>query len=608
MGRPARRPALPAIALAVVLLASACGGSTPTGTATPTGSAGDATGSSVGATGSSAAATESSAPASSASSSSNASSTTGSPVASGDGVVGVPARPPASTGNAVLFHLQLAADIDTAGNPIGQGTAFPAGTKAILGLLGWSRVPAGTELRLRLYRDDRLLSEVSHTVVRAKHTDDANVGFVFPFADDAGFADGSYSMTVTYDGGLEEVVPFTVGTGPKLDETVGTGIQTGPIPYANPADVLVVTRFPVLRRELGADADAVLAAAARVGDLHDLDADGVSRETPSSAANEVHRLLAKRSYKYLLIVGNDDAVPYFHIRNPLETDETQDLADWELPADWLPTDNMYTDLDKDPYQVPDIPVARIPSSDDAALLLTQLGENVPPDGGGYALLNQERKSQAGLTIGTMSGVVGVRVAYAPPVTPAAFAGSYDATNARYLYVLLHGIGVATDSWATNTVVWQPLDTRDPLSDEWTATESNQVDAVTVQSNPTSRGVVFVGACYGAWTLDTIQQPVHKTADNNLALHYLKGGARAFVADTHLSYTMTMAAGDIPAGRTGFEILYWEGLRDGLSPIDAFERAKVGLGAAIDALIRQGDIDTAKIDYKTLHYMVYLGRP
>jgi len=59
--------------------------------------------------------------------------------------VAAPQLPP-SVGNAVLFHLQLAADIDANGNPIGQGTSFPEGTKVILGLLGWSSVAPGTEL------------------------------------------------------------------------------------------------------------------------------------------------------------------------------------------------------------------------------------------------------------------------------------------------------------------------------------------------------------------------------------------------------------------------------------------------------------------------------
>ena len=94
------------------------------------------------------------------------------------------------------------------------------------------------------------------------------------------------------------------------------------------------------------------AAAARVGDLHDLDAGGVTRSTPDEAATEVQRLLRAGAYKYLLIVGNDDAVPYFHVENPLVESEKAALADWELPADWLPSDNFYTDLDGDTYGGP----------------------------------------------------------------------------------------------------------------------------------------------------------------------------------------------------------------------------------------------------------------
>lgn len=118
----------------------------------------------------------------------------------------------------------------------------------------------------------------------------------------------------------------------------------------------------------------------------------------------------------------------------------------------------------------------------------------------------------------------------------------------------------------------------------------------------------VGACYGGWTLDTIQQPVHKTAANSLALHYLKSGTRAFVADTHISYSTLMGPDETPRGRTGFELLFWRGITAGLAPIDAFQEAKVGIAAAIDTLVAEGDIDTARINLKTLHYMVYLGRP
>ncbi len=516
---------------------------------------------------------------------------------------------PGSVGQAVLFHLQLASDIAGDGSPIGQGTTFPEGTKVIFGLLGWSDVDPGTELKLRLFQGDRFAYETSHVVAsRSGPRAGQGAGFVAPFVVEEGFPAGQYAVEVLYNGLPDEVVPFVVGGGSGADEVRGSGIGSGPIPYKSPGEVLVVTRAAVLRQALGSAADRVLAAAALVGDLHDLEADGVARATPDEAAAEVHRLLRARPYRYLLIVGNDDTVPFFHVENPMGSSEAAVLSEWELPADWLPSDNYYVDLDGDPYGAPDLAVARIPSSDDADLLLTQLGTLVPPDGSAFALVNQERKTQAGVVLGAIASGAQVRLQYAPPVDAATFGQNADAESARYLYVLLHGIGVLTNTWSANTVAWEPGNPQDPFAAEWTVHESTQLDAVTVETDPLSRGVVEVGACYGGWTLDTIQQPVHKTAANSLALHYLKSGTRAFVADTHISYSTLMGPDETPRGRTGFELLFWRGITAGLAPIDAFQEAKVGIAAAIDTLVAEGDIDTARINLKTLHYMVYLGRP
>ncbi len=531
----------------------------------------------------------------------------GAPGSLGPTASAAPELPP-SIGNSVLFHLQLAADIDQYGNPIGQGNVFPEGTTLIFGLLGWNYVPAGTELRLRLFQGDRFIYETSHVVVNETGPDGESAGFLFPLKVSAGFPAGDYYIEVDYNRVPDEIVPFTVGSGATFDPVLGAGAASGPIPYKRPSEVLVVTRASVLRANLGSRANEVLAAAGRVGDLHDLDAGGVIRDTPDKAADEVQRLLRARPYKYLLIVGNDDTVPYFHVENPLADSEGAALADWELPSDWVATDNFYTDLDADDYGVPDLPIARIPSSDDADLLLTQLGETISPDGGAFALVNQERKSQAGIVLAEIADSVQVRLQYAPPVDAQSFGINPDAENARYLYVLLHGIGVLTNAWSANTVTWQPSNMEDPLSAEWILSESYQQDAVTAETDPTSRGIVQIGACYGAWTMDTKQAPVHKTADNNLALHYLKGGSRAYIADTHLSYSTVMGASDAPRGRTGFELLFWRGIGQGLAPIDAFQAAKVGIAKAIDVLVEEGDIDSAKVNLKTLHYMVYLGRP
>jgi hypothetical protein len=527
-------------------------------------------------------------------------------------LAGVPAAGPASAaptlapsaGQAILFHLQLAEGIEN-GRPVGQSDSFPVGTKVIFGLLGWQYVPAGTELRVRLFQGDRFVYEDAHIVEDPQGPEDATgAGFVFAFATDDGFPAGDYYVEVQYNRVPDEIVPFTVGDSAGFSEVLGTGAKSGPIPYASPRDVLVVTREAALRQKLGSRTDEVLAAARRVGDYHDLG----NPATPEAITPEIHRLLRAKPYKYLLILGNDDVVPYWHVENPLADSETEILADWELPADWVPTDNFYTDLDADPYGVPDIASARIPSSDDADLLLTQLGENQPPDGAGYALINQERRSQAGVTAAAMGLVAQTRLRYVPPLEPQDFAGDPDASNARYLYVLLHGIGVTTNEWSANTVAWGATNQDDPLAGEWAIFEDEQAPGVTVETNPTNGGVVQIGACYGAWTLDTVQEPRQKNASNNLALHYLKNGTRAYIADTHISYSAALGPDDIPRNRTGFELLLWQAIADGKSPIDAFQEAKVGMGRSIDALVEEGDIDNALVTLKTLHYMVYLGRP
>jgi len=533
---------------------------------------------------------------------------TGDPLGLRPAAQAAPALPP-SVGNSILFHLQLATDIDGQGNPIGQSSVFPTGTKVIFGLLGWSYVPAGTELRLRLFQGDTFVYETAHVVVKAADEQGGNsIGYVFPFKVSSGFPAGEYSIEVDYNRVPDEVVPFTVGDGTSYDAVLGEGSTTGPIPYKNPSEVLVVTRASALRQTLGSGYDAVAAAAARVGDFHDLEADGVARTTPDDLAAEVQRLLRSKPYKDLLILGNDDVMPYFRVQNTMADAEAADLVDWQLPSDWVPSDNYYTDLDGDKYGVPDLPVARIPSSDDAQLLLTQLGENQPPDGGGFAMINQQRKGQAGTVLNTVADLGQVRLEYAPPTTPDQFASNPDANNARYLYVLMHGIGVKTDAWVTDTVAWSPSSTDKPLDNEWLVSPYSQQDGITVASNPGSHGVIQIGACYGGWTLDTVQEPVHKTADNNLALHYLKNGSRAYVADTHISYSTVMLPTETPKGRTGFELIFWKGIAAGMAPIDAFQAAKVGIAKAIDDLVAEGNIDSAKINLKTLHYMVYLGRP
>ncbi|MEO5705156.1 MAG: C25 family cysteine peptidase [Candidatus Limnocylindrales bacterium] len=511
---------------------------------------------------------------------------------------------PTSVGKGVLVHTQFATAIDEAGVPVGESDAFPVGTQQILALVAWDDADAGTQLRMRLFQDDRFVLEQVHVVAL-----EDNAGFAVPLIVEEGFPAGLYTAEISWNGVPDELATFTVGDVPGPGVLIGSGEGTGPMPYAAAESVLVVTRVAALRDKLGAATDPVLAAARRVGDVHDLEADGVQRATPEAAAQEVQRLLGTAAYRYLLILGNDDVMPYFHVDNPMGPAEVSILEGSELPAAWVPSDDPYTDLDHDDYGVPDIATARIPSSEDGELLLKQLGDLTPPDGHAYALVNQQRRSQAAAVIAAMSPHIGVELNFAPPVDAARYSAS-SAADARYLYVLLHGSGVQTGDWAADLKRWRPLDAASPYVAEWTVESrtDDELIALNLENNRGSRGLVNVGACYGAWTLDTVREPKHKTADNNLALYFLKSGARAFVADTHLSYSIPQAADGVPLGRTGFERVFWRSIGEGMTLIDAFQTAKVEVAAAIPGLLQAGAAQDAAINLKTVHYMVFLGRP
>jgi len=513
-----------------------------------------------------------------------------------------PPEEPPSIGQALLYHLQFATDI-RGGFPLDNGTRFLDVAPRVLILVGWDYAPLYTEIGLRLYQDDRLVLEDTRFVFTPGRS-----GYIFNFEPEGGPPVGLYTAELYYNGVVEEVATFEVaiaGSIPGLGGPSGplTG-DTGPIPYVDPAELLVVTRESVLRPNLGPDTDAVLAKAGAIGDLVDLEADGETRDEPEETIAEVQRLLADGAYRYLLIIGNDDAVPFAHVPNPMAAGEAASMEGWQLPAEWLPSDDPYVDLVADPWGVPDLPVARIPSSEDAQLLMTQLGDITPPDGGGYALINQVRRGQVAPVVETMDDEIPVETWYGPPVDETGFIDG-QGQEARYVQILLHGIGVTTDTWSADVVAWAPR-TND-LSGEWEVAVGAQLPVVTI-AGAASTGVVSSGACFGAWTLDTILEPVHKTADNSLALAYLKAGTRSFIGSTHTTYSAVNTTSGPYVGVHGFEILFWRGVLAGARPIDAFHSAKLRIAAVIDEAIAAGAPEAAALNLKTLHHVIYLGRP
>lgn len=512
-----------------------------------------------------------------------------------------PEEPP-SLGQALLYHLQFATDISN-GFPLDNGTVFPDDAPRVLTLVGWDFAPFLTELGIRLYVGDRLVMEDVRYVITEQRA-----GYIFNYQPGGRLPVGTYTAELYYNGVIDEVATFEVvpaGSLPDPGEATGAAEgDAGQVPYVDPSDLLIVTRASVLRENMGSQADAVLQAAAQVGSLADLEADGATRDEPDEAIAEVHRLLGTGPYRYLLILGNDDVVPFARLPNPLGDSEGEALAGWELPAEWLPSDDPYTDLDGDEWGVPDLPVARIPSSEDAELLLAQLGTTVPPDGGGYVLTNQVWRGLTAAIVETMDDEIPVQTWYAPPMDPEEFVAG-DGQESRYVHIDLHGIGVTTDEWSSDVVAWEPQ--TEDLDGEWWVGVGDQI-AVVDLAGASSRGIVNVGACFGAWTLDTTLEPRHKTADTSLALGYLKAGTRAFIGSTHIAYGFPNTPSGPYVGGDGFSILFWRELLAGASPIDAFHLAKIRIAEVIDEAIAAGAPEAAALNLKTLHQMVYLGRP
>jgi len=477
---------------------------------------------------------------------------------------------------------------------------FASGTQKVLALLSWKCVPAGTTLAVDVYQNGNpVLQAQEHVVRQASRTDPdvevPMVGHVFPLEwSDGAWPNGTYLATVSFDGTVDEYAGFSVGGGNGQLTWKGE-TDLGAIPYKAASDVLVVTNTAVLRNRLGSQTDSVLAAARRIGVLFDLAKFQVQAGDPDAAAAAIKPYL--KGYGYVLILGNDDVVPYFQLKNPLSDEQVYDgVVD-------VPSDDPYTDLDQDAYGLPDLPTARLPSSDDAELLLTQLGDLTTPDGGAFVLLNEQREREGQAVIDAIhAGGRNVDYDYSPPLTPSQF--NDRSGHDRYLYALIHGSARKTDTWWANVQSWTGPDGVG-AAEEWFVDESAQEPAITLTGNPGNLGLVQVGACYGAYTLPVKGQA--KTAENSLALLYLKSGARAFIADTHLSYSAQQVGG-IPLGRTGFEVAFWQAINAGKAPIDAFFEAKQRIAAAAETFRKQEYVYDWLLNMKTIHYMVYLGRP
>lgn len=280
---------------------------------------------------------------------------------------------------------------------------------------------------------------------------------------------------------------------------------------------------------------------------------------------EVNKAIESRRMLWwdtILIVGGHDVIPFALIENSYGN-ETIDGR----PA--VHTDDMYADFDGD--NINDISIARIPDGDDLDLLLRQLGSSALPAVKTFGLANAKREYADDIygIIAHECGILWSRPTDASDIDA-------DDVKVRYVYVMGHG-GRDTSAW-------------------W-GEEPYYPECFNV-SLANSRGIIFTGCCYGAYT-------VGKNPTNSIALSFLKSGAKCFVGCTGTHYST-------PENETHyngplFHKLFFEGIAVNLSPQVAFGRAKRAYAAGIPHEISPGVYASEELERKILHEFVYYGR-
>jgi hypothetical protein len=300
----------------------------------------------------------------------------------------------------------------------------------------------------------------------------------------------------------------------------------------------------------------------------------------------------------VMIVGGDSIVPFHHLPNPTDDDDEA-----------VASDNPYATSDEN-YLAPEWPVGRLPSEDDADVLVRILRDAAV----GHAYANRVPSAAQRLRawlrrrftriFGSRPRALGYSASIwrkasmavfraigdpqAMVTSPPAQAGSLPAQAVRpttLSYYNLHGIEDAPE-WFGH---------RDPLRDKEADTEFPiALRPQDIVNGGRAPKVVFSEACYGAHV-------VKRTTDDAIALKFLASGTHSVVGSTEISYgsvTPPLIAADL-LGR-----YFWDQLTQGLPVGEALRRAKLSLVAEMHR--RQGFLDGE--DQKTLISFVLYGDP
>ena len=298
----------------------------------------------------------------------------------------------------------------------------------------------------------------------------------------------------------------------------------------------------------------------------------------------------------LLIVGGDDVVPFFSLKNPTG----------DVDVD-VPSDAPYGSLDASRCYEMQWPVGRIPGdgTKDTGLLMEQLRSIQDYHILRYSsqkTLEAQKKSKAktqkktgkcfGYTCAawiTPSTIVYKTIAdtsslsVSPATTSANFPlAAFDSTD--YAYFNLHGVKGKPNWYGQKRSGDTSSGPRIP-----TALEINNVKNI----NNTPK-VVFAECCYGAET-------PKRTENDCMSLHFLGKATKVFVGSTTIAYgalNSTLVAADL----LGY--LFWKHLLTGITCGEAFRRARKNLATEMET--KNGGLDSEI--QKTLLSFVFYGDP
>ena len=297
----------------------------------------------------------------------------------------------------------------------------------------------------------------------------------------------------------------------------------------------------------------------------------------------------------VLIIGNENIIPFHHLPNPTLDDDEE-----------IPSDNPYGTTDEN-YFIPEWPVGRYPF-DDVDLLVRVIRRaadfhNQTPKSFGlldriraffqspFRIIFRRKASALGYSadIWKKSALAVYRIIgeprtlmTSPPSTSSVFPP--NGRDVKLTYFNLHGLADAPEWYGQ----------RDPLSSNSGEEFPIALKPEDLVNNGNAPEIVFTEACYGV-------NVIGKTVDEALCLRFMASGSHAIIGSSRISYgsiTPPLIAADL-LGQ-----MFWENLQKQLPIGEALRQAKLNLVSEMQK--RQGFLDGE--DQKTLISFMLIGDP